>query len=42
MRDQIVQILQSISSPIGERNLAKRLNTSYKYIRWICQSNQKG
>ena len=39
MRDQIVEIIRSISSPIGERNLAKRLNTSYRHIRWICRTN---
>ena len=39
MKDRIVEIMQSISSPIGERNLGKRLNTSYRHIRWIFQSN---
>lgn len=26
MKDQIVEIMRSISSPIGEKNLAKKLN----------------
>ena len=39
MKDQIVEIMKSVNQPISERNLAKRLNTTYKHIKYICNSN---